>query len=326
MPMGTIRAPQSTAYVLIALQVLHRPSNPANVICIEPHHDSVPATAQALGAICAASRTLTQDDAISTMQQNCSAEQHMVPGRFHPCSAAQKVHACATQLRLCLCVMAHAGHAGGLHAPVAKALPQQIKGRWGAAREDDYAWLRDDSRTNPEVLNHLIEVSGAPEEHTAPAHSTMLGVPCMATQAHAQAAGLAVALDMCFPSPGDGVHEILGASTLGLLCSAMCCEVPGQQATFKLRQENKFTEAVLGTGLADTIEEEMRQRVPPDDQSVPQRLDGYWYYSYRKAGRQYRVHCRSVPHPPRRRLMLTRRRERRPRGAACWCRQLARTC
>ena len=61
-----------------------------------------------------------------------------------------------------------------------------------------------------------------------------------------------------------------------------------------LRQENNFTEAVLGTGLADTVEAEMKARVPPDDQSVPQRADGYWYYSYRKAGRQYRVHCRSL--------------------------------
>lgn len=62
-----------------------------------------------------------------------------------------------------------------------------------------------------------------------------------------------------------------------------------------LKQENNFTEAVLGTGLAVTLEAEMKGRIAPDDQSVPQRWDGFWYYSYRRTGKQYRVHCRSRP-------------------------------
>ncbi len=49
--------------------------------------------------------------------------------------------------------------AGGLQAPVAQSRPQRIQGTWGPPREDDYAWLRDDARTNPDVLTYLAEAS-----------------------------------------------------------------------------------------------------------------------------------------------------------------------
>ena len=61
-----------------------------------------------------------------------------------------------------------------------------------------------------------------------------------------------------------------------------------------LRQENAFTEAVLGGLLADELEAEMKARIPASDRGVPQRLDQYWYYWYRGVGQQYKVHARSV--------------------------------
>lgn len=57
-------------------------------------------------------------------------------------------------------------------------------------------------------------------------------------------------------------------------------------------QENAFTDLVLGGDLADVLRDEMKARIAPDDHSVPQRVDLFWYYSYRQPGQQYRVHCR----------------------------------
>ena len=76
-------------------------------------------------------------------------------------------------------------------------------------------------------------------------------------------------------------------------------DVPGSDCNAQplneaLLQENEFTEAVLGGLLADELEAEMKARIPTLDCSVPQRLDQYWYYWYRRAGEQYRVHARSV--------------------------------
>ena len=39
--------------------------------------------------------------------------------------------------------------------PVAKKVPHEIKAPFGATRTDDYYWLRDDTRTNPDMLAYL---------------------------------------------------------------------------------------------------------------------------------------------------------------------------
>lgn len=56
---------------------------------------------------------------------------------------------------VCL-LMATAAQAGTPPAPpVAAKKPHQVTAPSGAAREDEYYWLRDDSRKNPEVLSYL---------------------------------------------------------------------------------------------------------------------------------------------------------------------------
>ena len=39
--------------------------------------------------------------------------------------------------------------------PVAAQKPHQVKAPFGATRNDEYYWLRDDTRKNPEMLAHL---------------------------------------------------------------------------------------------------------------------------------------------------------------------------
>ncbi|KAK9909106.1 hypothetical protein WJX75_007225 [Coccomyxa subellipsoidea] len=100
----------------------------------------------------------------------------------------------------------------GAIPPVAVQKPLVFP-KWGHKRQDNWAWLRDDRREDPKVIEYL-------------------------------------------------------------------------------KEENSFTDAVLGGALADTLEEEMKARTAKDDHSVPQRVDLFWYYSYRRHGDQYRVHCR----------------------------------
>ncbi|MBV8173668.1 MAG: oligopeptidase B, partial [Verrucomicrobia bacterium] len=61
-----------------------------------------------------------------------------------------------------------------------------------------------------------------------------------------------------------------------------------------LKAENRYTESVLKhtEKLQDTIYHEMRGRIKEDDVSVPQKIDGYYYYSRTETGKQYAVHCR----------------------------------
>jgi protease II len=42
---------------------------------------------------------------------------------------------------------------------------------------------------------------------------------------------------------------------------------------------------------------ESMARLPASDRSTPQRQGGFWYYSYRRAGGAYRVHCRCARGP-----------------------------
>ena len=43
--------------------------------------------------------------------------------------------------------------------PCAAKKVSQGKVEWGSARNDSYAWLQDRTRSNPEVLSYLEQVS-----------------------------------------------------------------------------------------------------------------------------------------------------------------------
>jgi len=61
-----------------------------------------------------------------------------------------------------------------------------------------------------------------------------------------------------------------------------------------LRAENDYTKAALAdtVPLQSALYKEMRSRIREDDSDVPTRLNGYWRYSFTKAGDQYRTHVR----------------------------------
>lgn len=63
-----------------------------------------------------------------------------------------------------------------------------------------------------------------------------------------------------------------------------------------IEAENAYTEAVLGhtKHLQETLFEEMKGRLKPDDQSVPYRLDNYYYYSRYASGKEYPIFCRKA--------------------------------
>ena len=92
--------------------------------------------------------------------------------------------------------------------------------KWGDVREDPYYWMRDDDRTDKEVLRHI------------------------------------------------------GA-------------------------ENWYTSVALaGTdGLQRRLYLEARARIQEEDESVPVRRGGWWYYSRTEKGKQYKVHCRRPAGP-----------------------------
>eukprot|EP00884_Botryococcus_braunii_P022284 jgi/Botrbrau1/873/Bobra.0352s0062.1 len=102
-----------------------------------------------------------------------------------------------------------------LQPPTAQKKPQVLTGSFGDNRLDDWYWLRDDNRTNVEVL--------------------------------------------------------------GLL-----------------ERENHYTAGVLAgaQGLQQEILGELRSRIPPQEQTLPQRDGPYWYYARREPAQQYPIHCR----------------------------------
>jgi oligopeptidase B len=61
-----------------------------------------------------------------------------------------------------------------------------------------------------------------------------------------------------------------------------------------LKAENAYTEAVMAhtKGLQETLFEEMKGRIKPDDASVPYKLDDYWYYVRYEEDKEYPIHCR----------------------------------
>ena len=46
--------------------------------------------------------------------------------------------------------------------PLAAKKVSQSKVEWGSTRNDSYAWLQDKTRSNPEVLSYLEQVSLVP--------------------------------------------------------------------------------------------------------------------------------------------------------------------
>jgi oligopeptidase B len=61
-----------------------------------------------------------------------------------------------------------------------------------------------------------------------------------------------------------------------------------------LEAENRHTESVMRhtQGLQEQLYQEMRGRIKETDLSVPERVDGYLYYTRTEAGRQYPILCR----------------------------------
>ena len=62
-----------------------------------------------------------------------------------------------------------------------------------------------------------------------------------------------------------------------------------------LEAENAYTKAVLAhtEAFQQTLFEELRGRIKETDQSVPEPLGEYYYYSRTEEGKQYEVHCRT---------------------------------
>ncbi len=61
-----------------------------------------------------------------------------------------------------------------------------------------------------------------------------------------------------------------------------------------LEAENKYTETMTAhtKGLQDTLYREMKNRIKETDETVPYKVDDYFYYTRTEKGKQYQVHCR----------------------------------
>ena len=61
-----------------------------------------------------------------------------------------------------------------------------------------------------------------------------------------------------------------------------------------LQAENKHTESIMSRTqpLQDKLFEEMKGRMPADDESLPYKLGGYYYYSRNEEGKSYSIRCR----------------------------------
>ncbi len=66
-----------------------------------------------------------------------------------------------------------------------------------------------------------------------------------------------------------------------------------------LEAENRYTDALMGgtTELQERLYREMRARIRETDLSVPERLDGWLYYSRTQEGCQYPIFCRRQDDP-----------------------------
>ncbi|HRW05714.1 MAG TPA: S9 family peptidase [Caldilineaceae bacterium] len=58
--------------------------------------------------------------------------------------------------------------------------------------------------------------------------------------------------------------------------------------------ENAYMQAVMAhtAALQETLYQEMRGRIQEDDSSVPERIDGWYYYRRTEEGKQYPIYCR----------------------------------
>src|SRR6266567_2157567 len=63
-----------------------------------------------------------------------------------------------------------------------------------------------------------------------------------------------------------------------------------------LRAENAYTDAVMKPteALQDALYAEMLARIKEDDQTVPYRRRGFFYYSRTEKGKQYPIYCRKA--------------------------------
>lgn len=61
-----------------------------------------------------------------------------------------------------------------------------------------------------------------------------------------------------------------------------------------LKAENAYTAAVMkpAVRLQKRLYREMVARIKETDQSVPVKIDGFFYYSRTEKGKQYAIHCR----------------------------------
>ncbi|HRZ21103.1 MAG TPA: oligopeptidase B, partial [Bacteroidales bacterium] len=61
-----------------------------------------------------------------------------------------------------------------------------------------------------------------------------------------------------------------------------------------LEAENAYTDAVMAhtKDLQKQLYDEMLSRIRQDDESVPYKKDGYYYYSRYEQGKEYPIHCR----------------------------------
>lgn len=67
-----------------------------------------------------------------------------------------------------------------------------------------------------------------------------------------------------------------------------------QEVIDYLEAENAYREKVMAgtTKLQDKLFAEMKGRIQEDDQSVPYRLDGYYYYTRYESGKEHPIYCR----------------------------------
>ena len=63
-----------------------------------------------------------------------------------------------------------------------------------------------------------------------------------------------------------------------------------------LNAENAYRNEVMAhtDAFQDKLYEEIVGRIKQDDQSVPVKVDGYWYYTRYEEGKEYPVHCRKL--------------------------------
>lgn len=66
------------------------------------------------------------------------------------------------------------------------------------------------------------------------------------------------------------------------------------KVTAHLHAENDYTSSVLQhtERFQERLYQELVSRIKETDASVPERIDGYYYYSRNEAGKQYAIHCR----------------------------------